>query len=50
MQKYGQTDKQKEIEEAEKKQAALLKDLPEAQLAAQRFENERRVSEDNKKQ
>lgn len=40
MQKYGQTDKQKEVDEQEKHQAALLRDLPEALLAAQRQEKE----------
>lgn len=42
MEKYGQTDKQKEVEEQEKKQAALLRTLPEKQLAAQRTLEEQR--------
>lgn len=36
MEKYGQTDKQKEIEELERKQAALLRTIPEKHIAAQR--------------
>lgn len=35
MQKYGTEKKQKEVREAEENQIRLLKDLPEALLAAQ---------------
>lgn len=40
MQKYGQKDKQEEIKELERKQAALLKDIPEAQLQVRKIEEE----------
>jgi hypothetical protein len=43
VQKYGQTDKQQEVQdakrkEAERKQAALLQDLPEVGLIRQQLE------------
>jgi hypothetical protein len=41
MQKYGQVDKQKEIDDEQRRQAALLKNLPEANLAAQEKEDDK---------